>query len=159
MTSEQFTIIIDTREQLPYDFPGESTSHETMQTGDYTVKGFEDTFAVERKSLDDLVGTISSGRARFLKEIERAQAFERFVVVIEADYSDVDDYRDKKNCPNYYSRMHPNSVLGTVEKWPLKFDKLDFVWAGDRTGAKALTLDLLRKWAVEYGDDRMDELL
>ena len=47
-------IIIDTREQIPWEFRDLPTEPGTLDTGDYSVSGLEHLIAVERKSLDDL---------------------------------------------------------------------------------------------------------
>lgn len=157
--NDSLTVVVDTREQKPYEFYGVDVVHTALETGDYSVEGFEEQFAVERKSLNDLANTLGRGRSRFKREVDRAQDFDRFVVVIEASRTEVESYKDAKNCPSYYSQIHPNSILGTVDSWPAKYPVLDFVWANDRAGAKALTLDLLRKWAGELSDDDLDDYL
>ena len=52
-------IIIDSREQRPFDFLSQNgdieTERGTLDTGDYSVAGLESRVAVERKSLADLV--------------------------------------------------------------------------------------------------------
>jgi ERCC4-type nuclease len=55
--------------------------------GDYAIDG-DDRFAIERKSLDDFVGTVFSGWERFVREIGRMEGagFVARVVIIEADY-------------------------------------------------------------------------
>jgi ERCC4-type nuclease len=82
------TIIQDTREQRPWVFPEYvRTRVGTLRTGDYALDG-DDRFAIERKSLDDFVGTIFSGWERFLREIGRMEGagFVARVIIIEADY-------------------------------------------------------------------------
>jgi len=64
-----FTIICDSREQLPYEFSGmEWGAGETcvvptvvrgLAQGDYSIQGLEDRIAIERKSLDDLYGSVT----------------------------------------------------------------------------------------------------
>lgn len=153
MSQPDYTIVVDTRERLPYNFYGCDVVHKKLDVGDYSIEGFEDTFAVERKSMDDLAQTLGRGHSRFVREMNRGVDMDRIVVVIEGNYSDVAAYRDTpgKKVPRdvYYAHTHPNTILGTVEKWPRKYPNLSFVWAGDRTGGKALTLDLLFKWANE----------
>lgn len=68
------TFIVDTREQLPYTFDGfknliADTKNPALKTGDYSVTGFEDCIALERKTLADIVGSLMNGRERFLKEM------------------------------------------------------------------------------------------
>jgi hypothetical protein len=80
-------ITIDTREQTPWHFPVwvAKTRVGTVRTGDYCITG-DAGFAVERKSLDDFCGTISSGWERFLREIDRMEGWPAKVVIVEADF-------------------------------------------------------------------------
>jgi len=55
-------VVIDTREQLPYEF--EDSITRTLQTGDYSIFGYEDQVTVERKTKADAYGTIGRGRTR-----------------------------------------------------------------------------------------------
>lgn len=142
-------IVVDSREKKPYQFPAEETIERALDVGDYTYEGYEDEFAVERKTLDDLANSLGRERDRFEDEVQRAQSLREFVVVIEADSGDVYRYRHQDGCPNYYSQIHPNSICGTVEKWPGKYDTLEFEWAGDRPSGKAETLRLLDKWYLD----------
>lgn len=153
--SDEAPLVIDTRERKPYRFAGiDNIVYRELNVGDYTRSGFEDAFSVERKSLDDLANSLTSSqgnRERFEDEIERAQSLSNFVVVIEAPKSAVYDYAGEGlgGCPNYYSNIAPNSVIGTTEKWPEKYETLRFEWCGTREGAKQRTLQLLDKWYLE----------
>ena len=86
-----FEITIDTREQSPWAFDP-SLVHAvrgTVRTGDYCVTG-DKGFAVERKSLNDFLGTISTGWDRFKREINRASvAGFHLPVIVEARFSDI----------------------------------------------------------------------
>lgn len=147
-------IIIDSREKLPYKFPGvDSVVYKQLNVGDYTLDGFEDRFSVERKSLNDLATSLGADRERFENEIKRAQDLDKFVVVIEADRSEVADFAHTNHCPNYYSKIYPKSIISTVESWPDKYSTLEFEWAGSREEAKQETLRLLDKWYVQHASD------
>lgn len=67
-------ITIDTREQTPWHFSPDkaNVTRGTLKTGDYAITD-DDGFAVERKSFDDFLGTISSGWDRFSRELSRAR--------------------------------------------------------------------------------------
>lgn len=84
-------ITIDTREQTPFHFDDHIAKVRIggLKTGDYACTG-DRGFAVERKSLDDFLSTISSGWARFQREIFRAKA-EGFAlpIVVEGNLDDV----------------------------------------------------------------------
>lgn len=84
-------ITIDSREQSPWSFDPTLVHavRGTVRTGDYCVTG-DKGFAVERKSLNDFLGTISSGWDRFQREIYRArEAGFHMPIIVEARFSDI----------------------------------------------------------------------
>lgn len=96
---EPLHIIIDSREQAPWAWdPGAATTEiRALAAGDYAlasdceaVKGrvsLAVRFAIERKSLDDFLGTISAGWDRFGRELVRMEAFPARVVIVESDFA------------------------------------------------------------------------
>jgi len=81
-------IVIDTREQLPLHFRRsknlEGTVRGTLSTGDYSILGWEDKIAIERKSPADLFGTLGTDNKRFKREIERAiTRLDYFAIIVE----------------------------------------------------------------------------
>lgn len=81
-------IVIDTREQRPIRFGQLRTTMKKLDFGDYALQGMEKRVAVERKSLQDLWGTLSQPEnwARFQRELARAQeAGCRLHVVVEGN--------------------------------------------------------------------------
>jgi DNA excision repair protein ERCC-4 len=133
--SNQPTIIIDTREQLPYDFAAEST-RAALKTGDYSLAGMESLVAVERKSLNDFVSCITTERGRFERELCRADHLDRFWIVIESSLTRIEQGL-------YRSKVNPESVLGTLAAWSNRH-KVSFVFADNRQSAAKMTERLLR---------------
>lgn len=88
----QLKIIIDTREQTPWDWPPEmaATTRGTLKQGDYALAG-DSRFAIERKSLDDFAATMASGWARFERELMRMQdaGFVARVIIVESSMDDL----------------------------------------------------------------------
>ena len=83
-------IYIDTREQQPLDIMGIHTEVKGLKYGDYTLSNKELTCNcyIERKSIQDLIGTLSGGYERFCDEIERAESENaNLVVLVENDYN------------------------------------------------------------------------
>jgi ERCC4-type nuclease len=93
-------IIIDSREQSPWSWlPSDATTEIAgLVSGDYALA--QDTeepkrkgmlrpvrFSLERKSLEDFLGTISSGWDRFVKELTRMDTFPARVVIVEGDFA------------------------------------------------------------------------
>jgi ERCC4-type nuclease len=90
-------ILIDTREQLPLKFKCvgalTETVRATLPVGDYAAEYTDGTrcpIYFERKSLSDLWGTMTSGYARFKKEMQRAKEADlKLVLVIEGSFTQV----------------------------------------------------------------------
>ncbi len=72
---ENVTALIDTREQQLLDLSPLRTEQATLPTGDYSLKGLEHVVAIERKSLDDLLGVVGRDRPRFDREVQRLLAY------------------------------------------------------------------------------------
>lgn len=142
--SAAMRILIDTRERLPFTFKGYGVHPEpaTLPTGDYSLPGFEDRIAIERKSLNDLVGCLmGEGRDRFEKELARARHYDLFAVVVEATLADVSQGR-------YRSEMKAHSALQSIITFQVRY-RVPFVWAGNRAGAEYVTYSLLSKYLRE----------
>lgn len=139
-------IIQDSREQAPYSFTGKGyvgtvVEVAALQTGDYSLHGMTDRIALERKSLDDLTGTLTRGRKRFQRECERGRGLEYFGLIIEASMEDVARHR-------YQSRMTPQSLLQILAAWSIRYG-LHVHWCGSRAGGEYMTFSLLQKYLRE----------
>lgn len=101
------TIIIDTREQLPWTFPPEvaATVRRRLPAGDYSLERLEWVVAVERKEINDFVDTVIHDWIRFKKELRRLAGYELACIAVEANVQDILDHA-------YTSETSPNSVLG-----------------------------------------------
>jgi len=77
-------IIIDTREQTPWSFPSSlvAVTRATLKQGDYALAG-DDLFAVERKNLDDFIGTIASDQKRFERQLKRMEGHVARCIIVE----------------------------------------------------------------------------
>lgn len=137
-------IIRDTREQAPFPFGGYACEVQpgTLTTGDYSLAGLEDRCAVERKSLDDLLGCLTGeGRERFERELARARGLDAFAVVVEASFQDIAEGR-------YRSKMKPHAALQSVLAFQVRYG-CPFIWAGTRAGAEYATFHFLRHYLRE----------
>lgn len=79
-------IIVDTREQLGLDFSkmkGIESVRTKLDAGDYSLAGYENQISFERKSVQDLVGTLIGGHERFLREMERWNDYEEKYILVE----------------------------------------------------------------------------
>jgi len=101
------TVVVDTREQTPWEFTL-PTVVATVPTGaDYTVQGFESEIGIERKSLQDLVGSLTQGRERFMRSLGALRERTHRLLVVEADFGViVEGY--------YRSQVAPSSIVGSL---------------------------------------------
>jgi len=137
-------IVRDSREQSPFHFEdarfdGVVVIEGTLTTGDYSIAGLESRVAVERKSLADFIGSISTGRERFERELARARGLDAFMVVIESPFSDL-------VAGNYRSRMEPKAATQTTYSFMARY-RCAFHFAQSRAWAEYATFHFLRHYA------------
>lgn len=103
--------IQDSREQAPLNLAPMRMEVAGLDTGDYSVKGYQDYIRIERKSLSDLVQCVGRERERFDREMVRLRGFRFCAVVVEGNWRDVmtGDFGR--------SRVHPNAVMGSCHSW------------------------------------------
>ena len=139
-----FTIIIDSREQAAYTFANikpdpPEVIYKALESGDYSIEGYEDKVGIERKTLADAFQSFGRNRKRFEREFERLSKFEYAALVIEAGLGDIFKY------PPAHSQMNPKAVFHTLISWSVYYRV--FVWpAPDRIFGEKLTYYLLEKW-------------
>jgi len=104
----QPVIVIDTREQAPLAFGRLQSIRGTLQMGDYSVKGLESLFAIERKSIGDLVGCcVGENRERFERELHRLRGFRFKRLLIVGTEAQIQEGQ-------YCSNIKPQAVMATL---------------------------------------------
>lgn len=136
-------IIVDTREQRPFAFTGRHYAEVEVQagsliTGDYSLAGLTDRIAIERKSLPDLVMCLGNERERFLRELQRAAAYECFAVVVEASWQELAQGQ-------YRSRLNPHAACQSVLSFISRYG-ISFLFAGSRNAAEYCCYSILRQY-------------
>jgi hypothetical protein len=136
------TIVIDTQEQTPWEFPGIPTVRRALRTGDYTLAGYEDRLIIERKSLADLVSTVIYDRENWMDRLYRMREVPlgRAHVIVDATWSDLYAHR-------YRSEAGPKSVAGLVHR--MRRDQPWALWAFAGQEGARLALDIMQAFARE----------
>lgn len=152
---EQPIIVVDSRETLPFKFIGETTITKKLDSGDYSLVGFESVIAIERKSGTDFLGSISSDRERFKQCLERLSSYERAFIVVECQLDSLmDGIEIKRNSrgkegirPNVKQKvgLHPNSLFGTVVSIITRYH-IPIIFSKNRKEAERFTLEILKKF-------------
>lgn len=137
-------VVVDTREQAPWSFDGASVYEGTvvvqgsLQSGDYSLEGFENLVACERKSLPDLVQCLGRERPRFARELERARGLDAFAVVVEGSWQELAQGQ-------YRSQLNPHSACQSVAAFMARM-RVPFWFCGTRAAAEYCCWSFLRQW-------------
>jgi ERCC4-type nuclease len=155
----EFVLLIDRREKSPLRFGEDATEWTTLRYGDYSIRAsngngephdFRNEIALERKSLPDLYASCSLGRDRFENELRALATFERAAIVIEGSMAAI-----MMGIP--HSRVHPNSVLGSLCSWFAQFDVAPIFCDSPETAARAVRKILTRYAALKLVDLPRDD--
>lgn len=140
-------ITIDTREQTPWAFPPElaSAHRGTLPQGDYALAG-DQSFAIERKSLDDFVGTVSTGWDRFKRELRRMDnaGFPVKVVVVEGDIASLFFAPDGTPPAHAHAKLTPQFLAKRLAQLTYDF-RVAVLFAGSAPIAAGLAVQILRR--------------
>lgn len=131
--------ICDTREQRPWSFSEDvDVIRKGLPVGDYSCEGFETRIALERKSIEDAVRSVTWDRARFFRELEKLSKYDFREIVLECEMADVANHA-------YESMAHPSSILGSFDSIALHF-KIPVFYAGSPEMAAKHAESILTKW-------------
>ncbi len=135
-------ILIDTKEQKPWDLVGES-QRVGLKTGDYSVLGLQDRLVIERKSLTDLANTVVGDWLRFCKQLRRMASMDSAVIAVESSVDELLAY-------NYTSDVKPMSVLGRCSAITLDYG-IPVLFLGSRESAQVWAGQYLALAVEKYG--------
>lgn len=132
-------IAIDTREQRPLEFDGMETAVTTLKVGDYSIVGYESEVACERKSYSDLWSSMSNGRGRFERCVERLSNLNRAAIIIECSMAEA--------CvqPPQIQRVNTASVVGGLISWSCRYN-IPVFFCEDRAYAARVVLRFLASY-------------
>lgn len=133
-------LIQDTREQLPlFDNPPEGLTilHKALKDGDYSIKGFEDLFAVERKQISDFYSYIGKEREKTVAKMERfADMINRGGWVGLA----VECSEDEIFLGNAYSPLSPEVARQAINSFRIRYG-VHVYMNNSRNGVRRFVLD------------------
>ena len=103
-------------------------------------------FAIERKSLDDFLGTISVGWDRFQRELVRMEAFPARVVIVEGNFAEC-CFSGDEGCvippPHNHPSLRPAFVARRIAE--LTMMGVSVLFAGDAQLAAGLAYRVFRR--------------
>lgn len=132
----KYEVVTDTREQKPL---WTDTKRYKLDFGDYSIVGHEQHFAIERKSLADLYGTLIGGHERFKQELKRSSVARYFCVVIEGSYTKM---LNKDYPGGVYSKLPGSRVTDIVNTLRVKYG-IQIIFTTGRMESKRVIKDLM----------------
>jgi ERCC4-type nuclease len=150
-------IIVDTREQNPFSFERfhnwfSGIEKRPLEIGDYSIAGMQDTCAVERKDLNDLLRSFHVERPVFVKRLRRMSAFPDRLLVITAPLSQVKSrYEHSPANPNQVTQ----SLVATLAGLRVPFLCVDTHELGEEIVASYLYQVHLYHWLEANGYGRL----
>ena len=141
-----YVIAVDTREQAPFPLLGFASMRKTLKAGDYSIVGYEDKVAVERKSYQDAWGSMSGERARFEKCVKRLAELDRAAIVIECGLTQLTVQ------PSYIQRTNAASVVGGLISWSCQY-RIPVFFSDTREQAERITLRFLAAYFKHRGNN------
>ncbi len=147
------TVVVDTREQLPLDLPAR-TVRAKLNCGDYGLEPVHDQgIYIERKSLNDFIGTLSdrqcregddnsSNLARFTREVARAQECGSYLILlVETPIDQALHFDDLPELSRI--KISPDHVFKNLRDLLCRFDNLQALFVADRSEAARAVVKLL----------------
>ena len=107
-------IVIDSREQRPWEFHNLPSEPGSLSAGDYSLRNLTHLISVERKSLDDLLACVGIHRDRFKRELQRLKAYRFRALITETDHSTLERGM-------WRSKIQPSHVLGSLAAWQCQY--------------------------------------
>jgi len=149
-SGQSLQIIVDSHERYPWTFNHQqaTTARRALPAGDYAVESNgRIVAAVERKSLPDLVATMTSGKLRYL--LADLAAVGSAAVVVEDRYSAVFKL----------ARVRPSTVAEGLGEAAARFPSVPIVFAETRPLAQEWTFRFLGAALAHHHDQRIGDLL
>lgn len=142
----KFKIIIDTREQQPWEFERCATASRKLDTGDYSVEGLESILCIERKkSVSEIANNITE--KRFKDVIDRMKAYQYAFLILEFDLEDIFRYPIGSNVPKHMwdkIKISPNFIIKNLLELQLLYN-IKVLFCGDPSNASRMATSLMKK--------------
>lgn len=141
-----FKVIIDTREQQPWIFERTTAENKKLDTGDYSVEGYENILCIERKkSVSEIANNITE--SRFKDVIERMNNYKYAFLILEFNLNDIYRYPIGSNVPKHmWNKIKITSgfIIKNLLELQLK-NNIKVLFCDNANNASKIALSLMKK--------------
>jgi ERCC4-type nuclease len=144
--NNNFTIIVDTREQRPWEFPYHAIANRKLDTGDYSIEGLEHILCIERKKgIAELANNMTE--KRFKDVIDRMRQFQHAYILIECNYDQMMNYPIGSDVPKkLWSRIKisPGFIIKFITNLSIEHN-IHVVFCGCASWAEKTALSIMKR--------------
>lgn len=155
---DNFTIIVDTREQQPWTFDNYVVANKKLDTGDYSIEGLQDIFAIERKkSINEIANNIIE--PRFKDVIARMSQLKYSFFLLEFGITDVLNYPIGSNLPKKLwdkIKITPPFIMKHILDWQLKYN-IKVLFCNNASNAEQVAEYILKKIYLLHLQEKKNE--
>jgi ERCC4-type nuclease len=146
MNEQEFTVIVDTREQTPWELPHFTIANHKLDVGDYSIQGLETIFCLERKrTVNEFANNITE--SRYEDFIGRLKNITHPFVLFEFSMDDVLRYPVGSTVPKklwHKIKISPKFIMRHIIELQL-LHKIPVYFCGDTSNAEALAAQIIEK--------------
>lgn len=147
MKNKYFNIIVDTREQKPWDFNDTfDITKAKLDTGDYSIEGLENILCIERKSsVNEISNNITE--KRFKDVLDRMAGYPHAHILFEFDLYDILQFPKNSGIPPKLwknLRITPLYLLKYITEINITYG-VHTHFCGNRQNAQALAVSIMKR--------------
>lgn len=158
MTKDPFTVIIDTREQLPWEFGLHITAKKKLDTGDYSIEGLENILAIERKkSVSEIANNITE--SRFKDVLNRLGAIPHSFMLLEFEIDDIYSFPVGSDVPKKLwdkLKISGNYIMKYLVEAQLNHN-IHILYCGSAETAERVAVGIMKRVYEKYGKNNSQE--
>jgi ERCC4-type nuclease len=143
---DDFVVVIDTREQQPWEFGLHVTAKRKLETGDYSIEGLEHLLCIERKkSVSEIANNITE--KRFVNVLDRMSKMSYPFILLEFDLQDVYSYPVGSDIPKKLwdsLRISANYILKYLTLIQLNYG-IHLLFCGDAENAEKMAVSIMKR--------------
>lgn len=152
-------ILIDTREQQPWEFNYHSSSRQKLDTGDYSIQGLEQILTIERKkSVSEIANNISE--KRWQDVLNRMSIFPYKFILMEFNLQDVINYPIGTDIPKKLwdkLKISNKYILKCLTDIQIKHN-IHILYCGDSDNAQKIAINIMRTIYKLYESDKQENI-
>jgi hypothetical protein len=145
-TYNNFTIIIDTREQQPWNFNDYTKAHKKLDTGDYSIEGLEHILTIERKKSSSEFAT-NIVESRFKDVVMRLSQFKYSFLLLEFNLEDLLIYPEGSTVPKRMwdkVKITPSFLIKNILELQLNHN-IKVIFCGSASNAEKIAEFIFKK--------------